>query len=1012
MSKVFISYSHDSAEHNERVLQFSNALRNHGVDAELDRYHVRPPKGWPHWCEEQLRPENSTFVLMICTEIYLKRIEDKVPADEGRGVFWEGAIIYDYLYDEKGNTRFIPVLFADGNTSFIPIPIRNHTRYRVVAFDLTDAGYQDLYRELTGQPLVTKPPLGEVINLGKVLAATAQPLEPRPVKTDFPPVVGDSVKTDISRILKYAPEKLIGREDETKLLSDAWAKVGKREVGRPHVLTFVALGGEGKTSLVAKWAAELASQDWPGCDAAFAWSFYSQGTREQLAASSDLFLKEALTFFGDPATADSARHSTEKGKRLAELIGQRRSLLILDGLEPLQYAPTSPTPGELKDQGIAALLKGLAAASHGLCVVTTRYSLPDLRAFWQTTAPEVKLPRLSSEAGVALLKRLGVKGNQKEFETLVEDVKGHALTLNLLGSYLHNAHAGDIRKRDLVKLEEADAESEHPHHAFHVLDTYVKWLENGGKNEEDNQKGLRALAVLRLLGLFDRPVTADCLNALLKAPAIPGLTEPLIELDDAHRNIVLNRLEAAKLLTVNRDAGGTLVSLDAHPLLREYFARQVRGQQPDAWRAAHRRLYEHLCATTPDKAQPTIEDLQPLYKAVAHGCQAELQQEAHDKVHLRRIRRGREEYSTKKVGAFGSELGAEACFFEQPWSLPSRNLTERDQIILLGNAAYDLQAMGRLTESLEPLRVATVRMSKSEEWDQAAVAASNLSELELSLGEVAEAVGDAEQSVTYADRSDDAFWKMGTRTMHADALHQAGRRAEAETRFRQAEQMQTERQPDYPLLYSLQGFKYCDLLLADAERSVWRMTQEPKVRSQNSELIKACRDVEKRAAQTIKWAEQNRVSLLDLPINHLTLGRTELYKAILTKSEVQSAKVEVDLAMAGLRRSSQQNYLPLSVLTRALLRSLSGEAAGAQEDLDEAWEIAERGPMKLFLADIHLHRARLFFREKPYPWNKTSDGTSRSPQDDLAAAEKLINDCGYHRRDEELADAKKAIIGK
>jgi hypothetical protein len=28
--------------------------------------------------------------------------------------------------------------------------------------------------------------------------------------------------------------------------------------------------------------------------------------------------------------------------------------------------------------------------------------------------------------------------------------------------------------------------------------------------------------------------------------------------------------------------------------------------------------------------------------------------------------------------------------------------------------------------------------------------------------------------------------------------------------------------------------------------------------------------------------------------------------------------------------------------------------------------------------------------------------------DDLAAAEKLINECGYHRRDEELADAKEA----
>src|SRR4029077_11747384 len=125
----------------------------------------------------------------------------------------------------------------------------------------------------------------------------------------------------------------------------------------------------------------------------------------------------------------------EKGRRLAQLINERRALLILDGLEALQYAPTSPTPGPLKDQGIAALLKGRAAASHGLCVVTTRYSLPDLRAFRQTTAPEVKLLRLSREAGVHLLKSFNVRGSDRrnirfndgkemvnEFEKLVEDV--------------------------------------------------------------------------------------------------------------------------------------------------------------------------------------------------------------------------------------------------------------------------------------------------------------------------------------------------------------------------------------------------------------------------------------------------------------------------------------------------------------------------------------------------------------------------------------------------------------
>ena len=69
------------------------------------------------------------------------------------------------------------------------------------------------------------------------------------------------------------------------------------------------------------------------------------------------------------------------------------------------------------------------------------------------------LKRLSNKAGVELLRRLGVTGGQRDFETLVEDVKGHALTLNLLGTYLRDAYAGDIRRRDLVKLEEADAKN-------------------------------------------------------------------------------------------------------------------------------------------------------------------------------------------------------------------------------------------------------------------------------------------------------------------------------------------------------------------------------------------------------------------------------------------------------------------------------------------------------------------------------------------------------------------------
>jgi hypothetical protein len=856
---------------------------------------------------------------------------------------------------------------------------------------------------------------GQFLNQERLSSAVLRDL------VEILPRLESATKVDISRIGKYAPAELIGREAELKLLDNAWAKVRNHEAKRPHILTFVALGGEGKTSLVAKWATALAHQDWSGCDAAFAWSFYSQGTREQVAAASDLFLKEALAFFGDTAIAESAQAGFEKGRRLAQLVGERRALLILDGLEPLQCPPGPPMDGKLKDDGLAALLKGLAARSDGLCVVTTRYSLPDLRAWWQTTAPEAKLTRLPRAAGVALLQSMGVKGSLlrnipckggteqvNEFEKLVEDVQGHALTLNLLGTYLRDAHAGDIRRRDLVRLEEADAE-EQGGHAFRVMDAYAQSFAAEG------ERGQRALALLRLLGLFDRPASADCLGALLHAPAIPGLTEPLVGLTEAQLNVALSRLESARLITRNPDDSAlrhpTFIirqSLDAHPLLREYFGRQLRTHHPKGWRAAHRRLYKHLCATTKEGNQPALEDLQPLYQAVAHGCQAGAAEKTRIDVYRNRILRGNEQYSLHKLGAFGSDLEAIGCFFEQPWTRIMPGI--REQAWLLHQAGYCLRAVGRLADALEPIRLAC-------EIDEQPIVSrcimfSFRSELELALGQIIAAVQDAERCVEIASRDVGAWLAVVSHATIADALHHQGQRDKADKNFRLAEHTQGVVHFSHPWLFSLAGFQYCELLLADAERAAWGQFLDSPTAAPVSHAAPACSEVEQRMTRNLKAYERaSGVSLLDVALCHLSLERAKLYRRVLELSAIkpQSAAFEAcgATSVAQFKVANSTHHLPRALLTRAWLRFLTGARIGAesaQSDLDEAWEIAERGPMKLFLADIHLHRARLFFREQAYPW--------KSVRDDLAAAEKLINECGYHRRDEELADAKLAILGK
>jgi tetratricopeptide (TPR) repeat protein len=338
---------------------------------------------------------------------------------------------------------------------------------------------------------------------------------------------------------------------------------------------------------------------------------------------------------------------------------------------------------------------------------------------------------------------------------------------------------------------------------------------------------------------------------------------------------------------------------------------------------------------------------------------------------------------------------------------------------MLSNCAFCLRALGRLTEALEPMRTALETLVSQQEWKNAAASATNLSELELTLGlvnstkmggvEVAGAVGDAKRSVIYGERSGDAFMREVMRTTHANALHQAGRRAEAETLFCEAEQLQAERQPAYPLLYSLQGFRYCDLLLAAPERAAWQMTLELQTQALELETsIESCHAVSLRAEKMFAWRLTGD-PLLDIALDHLTLGRAALYEVVLAgsslplKTQDSKLKTSIDTAVDSLRRASTQEFIVPGLLTRAWLRFLTGARIGpksAQSDLDEAWEISERGPMRLHMADIHLYRGRLFHGVKPYPWT--------SPQEDLAAARKLIEQCGYWRRKEELEDAEGA----
>jgi hypothetical protein len=795
---------------------------------------------------------------------------------------------------------------------------------------------------------------------------------------DLRPGRGDALKIAPSRILRHAPAKLFGRDRWLDDLDAAWANP------KLHVYTLVAWGGVGKTSLVAHWVSQrMAAKGWPGVERYFDWSFYSQGTGESRQTSSDLFMQEALKFFDDP---DPTKGSPwERGERLAGLVRRHRTLLVLDGIEPLQYPPGDPQAGRLKDQALEALLQGLAAANPGLCLVTTREHLKNIEG--QATTEEQKLDRLLKEAAIDLLRHLQVVGAEADLEAAWRDAGGHALTLQLLGRFLADAHGGDIRHYKEVKFEEADRERQ-GRSAFKVMIAYERWLQSAGPERE------RELALLRLTGLFDRPMPHDCLQALRTEPAIPGLTDTLVTLTDRQWNIAVKRLGDIDLLTVTGDV------VDAHPLIREYFAKQLRDSQPAAFQAAHSRLFDHLCNTTPYRPD-TLEGLQPLYQAVVHGCLAGRQQKAYREVYVDRILRGTGSvgfYSLNNLGAIAADLAAVAAFFDEPWSHVSPNLPEGHRAWILNQAAYSLQALGRLTEALQPMRTSTEILVRQKDWENAAAAGGNLSELEGALGRLTDAVAGSYQSIVYADRSGDAFQQMVIRATAADALHQSGGRVKAGALFAEAERIQKERQPEFDVLYSMQGFKYCDWLLAPAERAAWQALSHgsgiPPVPDAHRESGPAtiCAEVERRATSTMRWVTTHNW-LLDIALDHLTLARVAVVRAMLsgTLPQLTLNLPHVARAVSGLRDAGDTTFLPRGLLTAALYHFVRGDTASARTALNQAQEIADRGPMPLDLADVHLHRARLF-RDRA----------------ELARARELIDKHGYGRRREELEDAEAA----
>ena len=261
---------------------------------------------------------------------------------------------------------------------------------------------------------------------------------------------------DTSRLPQTFSPELFGREAEMAQLYEAW------DSGRTHIVALDAIGGTGKTALVRHFIQMLEEGGWRGAQRVFVWSFYSQGTDENRQGDADPFYIAALTFFGyeREAAEAEARNSAgrtptrkeiedaqlaliraelpspaEKGRALARLVRAHRTLLFLDGMEPLQY-PAGRTGGGKDDSAASrarsrtrawrCCLRELAADNPGLVIVTTRIKLSDLREFHTPAVLPIALTALAEAPAIELLKARGVTGSAKHLAKLAKPARPRA----------------------------------------------------------------------------------------------------------------------------------------------------------------------------------------------------------------------------------------------------------------------------------------------------------------------------------------------------------------------------------------------------------------------------------------------------------------------------------------------------------------------------------------------------------------------------------------------------------
>ncbi|MEV4295959.1 trypsin-like peptidase domain-containing protein [Microbispora rosea] len=750
--------------------------------------------------------------------------------------------------------------------------------------------------------------------------------------------------------LQLTEGRVLGRKKELSELSAAWHDRDS------HILVLEAWTGVGKTALVNEWLDRLRDDPLPRLERVIGWSFNNRLLDEATVGGSE-FVRTVLRWLGDPAPDSGSVWA--RGERLAHLLQEQRTLLILDGLESLLVGAA---PSAIVDPSIATMLTELAGYNNGLCVITTRERIAGLEA----SARHVRvrnLGEISVEAGRDVLRVLGVRADDTELEEAAREFGLNALAIQLLARYLVRFSLRTFDWRSIPPDRRAESEGGQARRVLRA------WQRHQGDDSDEVQ-------LLRILGLFDRPVNEQELAPVVDM-RLPGLSDRLPPVESRKWQALIDRLRWSGLVAPPRGPGDPL--LDSHPLVRGYFAEQLK-REPELWRVANAKIFGTLRESMGDAAETTAERLR-LYRALRHATSAG-EFEAAMQLHWTHIRCCRRHFRARDYSLLATDLAMWTSYFARPWTQLRKEVSHFGLFrpYIFSEASWNLFCMGRAVAAVSPARAALRESVKYKQWLEASGIAANLSTLLLASGRLRQARQVAMQAIEHADNPERNEWlgpwpeptyhRTKAREHLAHVLLCLGRLNDAERVLLEAESIGARSDTGDDVLRGLGAYSLGEILLRTGR-------------------VGEALDRARHLARTRALRTDDDGPEVNKGLELLALGR-----ALLTAHQMADALISLNEGTETLRRVGRADFVMTALLSRARAHRVAGQIVQARRDLDMAHATLERTELVIARADAYLEEAR----------TRAAGGDWTGARESLAAGKAIADETGYALCATEITD--------